>query len=95
MGRRFFEQDVKRSQQDKNRFEVDIKYFTEWFQRREQELQPKYEYFYAPYVEREKDRQQMMKNIASRRLKYKRESITSGPPLKDLEAIAAGSELKF
>lgn len=95
LGRRFFAQEVERSRQDKNRFEVDIKYFTEWFQRREQEMQPKYEYFYAPYAQSAKDREQMMRNIAGRRLKYKRESMKSSSPLRDLDGVALGSELRL
>ena len=35
---------------DYNRFEADVKLFTDWFKNEQYKMQPKLEYFYAPYI---------------------------------------------
>ena len=38
------------NQLDKNKFEVDMMYFIEWFKANEKQQIAKYEYFYGPYM---------------------------------------------
>ena len=47
---------------DKKKFEIDLKYFTEWFQKNEKLIKKKYEFFYGPYS----GNRQMIDNLRCR-----------------------------
>jgi len=62
-GKKKFEEKLDQQEMDKKKFEVDIKYFTEWFGQCEKRNRSKFEYFYGPYTQ-DKD---MLENLRKRR----------------------------
>ena len=47
-GKMHFEDKLTEHESDKKKFEVDIKYFSEWFNSNESSNRDKFEYFYGP-----------------------------------------------
>ena len=65
-GKQHFEDQLDQQESDKKKFEVDIKYFTEWFSQGEKRIRDKFEYFYGPYTHDK----EMIENIKKRRAAY-------------------------
>ena len=64
--KRKFDSIVEEKQKDSNKlidpkkFQVDMKYFTEWFAQSEEKNRQKFEYFYGPYTQENED---MLENL--------------------------------
>ena len=59
-----FQKELEKSGADKKKFETDMKYFTEWFEKSYQNNRSKFEFFYGPYLE---DNKNILKSIKKRR----------------------------
>ena len=55
---------------DTNRFQADVKLFTDWFKDSQTRLQSKLEFFYVPYMEDSTIKDRVLKHIQKRRDKY-------------------------
>jgi hypothetical protein len=49
--RKNFAQKIEENYKDKKKFEVEIKYFTNLFKNSDEQLKPKFEFFFGPYLE--------------------------------------------
>jgi len=55
---------------DTNRFQADVKLFTDWFKHSRYKLQSKLEFFYVSFMEDPTIKNRVIKNIQKRRADY-------------------------
>lgn len=68
--KKFLMDELIENEQDTNRFEADLKVFTDWFTQGQSKLKPKMEFFYVPFMTDQRMRRHTMNNIKCRRATY-------------------------